>query len=113
MGLLQKLEEAVKDFATLEVATFTKAESTNIPVSMDFNAGDNNVSSKAVFNAIRAELSNEELVGYARFEIDGDTVAFVNNNPAYSDILEYHKSVVKDGQDARKAIYDTIVGLGK
>ena len=113
MGLLQKLEEAVKDFATLEVATFTKAESTNIPVSMNFSAADNNVSSKTVFTAVRAALAEEELVGYARFEIDGDTVAFVNNNPAYSDVLEYHKSVVKDGQNARKAIYETIVGLGK
>ncbi|OEK04683.1 hypothetical protein [Roseivirga misakiensis] len=112
MGLLQKLEEAVTDFATLEVATFTKAEPTNIPVSMSFSNDQGNVSSDTVFTAVRAALANEELVGYARFEIDGDTVAFVNNNPAYSDVLEYHKSVIQDSQNARKAIYDTIVGLG-
>ncbi|MFY0592041.1 hypothetical protein [Roseivirga sp.] len=111
MGLLQKLEAAVTDFATLEVATFTKAAPTNIPVSMDFNTDGGNASSKVVFDAVRASLANEELVGYARFEIDGDTVAFVNNNPAYSDVLEYHKTVVQDSQNARKAIYDTIVGL--
>ena len=80
---------------------------------MDFDPEGETKGSKAVFNAIRAKLTDEELVGYARFEIDGDTIAFVNNKPEYSDVLEYHKSVVKSGQDARKAIFDTIAGLGK
>jgi len=111
--LKQKLTEAVQDLSTLEVATFTKdTASTPVQVAMDFGSGDD-VSTNNIFNGIRAALASKELIGYVRFELDGDTVAFVNNNTDYADVLEYHKEMIKAGQQTRKDLYDTIVGLFK
>ncbi|MCK5703043.1 MAG: hypothetical protein KAI29_17895 [Cyclobacteriaceae bacterium] len=107
--LVEKLQNAVKDFSTLEVATLTKSDQTAIPI--DLSADDE--STDALFKKIRTGLGSKELIGYVKFEADGDTIAFINNDPTYSDVLEYHKDMIKAGQETRKNIYDTIVGLFK
>ena len=113
--LVEKLQKAVKDFSTLEVATFTKSDQKAIEI--DLNAASdsdtNDSSTNVVFDNIRSSLGSKELVGYVKFEADGDTIAFINNDPTYSDVLEYHKDMIKAGQETRKNIYDTIVGLFK
>ena len=111
--LKTKLNKAVKDLSTLEVATFTKSDATTpVQVNMDFGP-DTDVSTNNIFNGIRSALADKELIGYVRFELDGDTVAFVNNNSDYADVLEYHKEMIAAGQATRKDLYDTIVGLFK
>ena len=107
-SLLDKLNEAITDFSSLEVATFTKSTGDKVEVDM----GDG-VSTNDIFKNIRAGLAQEELVGYVKFEVDGDTVAYVNSNDVYAEVLEYHKEMIKAGQQTRKNIYDTIVGLFK
>lgn len=107
-----KITGIISNLTSLEVATFTKKESTNVPINMDFGT-DGNIGTSGIFTSIRSTLADEELVGYVRFELDGDTVAFVNNNPAYADVLEYHKEMISAGQESRKALFETIKGVFK
>ena len=70
-SLLEKLNDAITDFSSLEVATFTK--STGEKVQVDLSSED--VTTNDIFKNIRANL--------------------------------------KAGQQTRKNIYDTVVGLFK
>jgi hypothetical protein len=112
--LLEKLQKAVDDFSTLEVATFTKSDETEIKIDLNAAApGDGIPSSNKIFDDIRAGLGEKELVGYVKFDADGDTIAYVNTDSKYAETMEYHKDMIKAGQETRKNIYDTIVGLFK
>ena len=113
MGAKEKFIAIVDDLSSLEVATFTKKEKDTDIAMPGLNDPDGNVNSNEVFKAIRANLTNQELVGYVRFEIDGDALAFVNNDSKYADIVNYHKSMIEAGQQTRKNILETIVGVFK
>lgn len=111
-SLLQKLNGVIQDLSSLEVATFGPKDGDTLDLDLNFTDDDGKaVTSNQVFNGIRTLLAKKELVGYVRFEIDGDTVAFVNNDQKYDSVLEYHKEIIKAAQSSRKAVYDTIVGL--
>jgi hypothetical protein len=111
--ILKKFEEIISNVTSLEVATFTKKESTTAVAMPPLTEGNDGFKTREVFKKIRGSLTNQELVGYIRFEIDGDAIAFINNDPKYADILEYHKSNIEAGQQTRKNIFDTVSGVFK
>lgn len=63
---------------------------------------------KDIFSAIQSNLTAAELVAYSRFEIEGDSVNFVNNKESLQDIAASHKDMVAASQEARKALFDTV-----
>lgn len=63
---------------------------------------------KDIFSAIQSNLTEAELVAYSRFEIEGDSVNFVNNKESLKDIVASHKDMVAASQEARKALFDTV-----
>ncbi len=63
---------------------------------------------KDIFSAIQSNLTAAELVAYSRFEIEGDSVNFVNNKESLKDIAASHKDMVAASQEARKALFDTV-----
>lgn len=116
MSIQSKFQKIVEDLSSLEVATFTKssAEGATTSTTLDIPKGDDgSVSSDAVFSAIKASLAKEELVGYSRLEMEGDTIAYINNDPQYSNLVDYHKSMIEAGQQTRKNLYEAVVSLFK
>lgn len=63
---------------------------------------------KDIFSKIRAKLDNAELVAYSRFELEGDSVNFINNKESLKDIAASHKDMVAASQEARKALFDMV-----
>lgn len=66
---------------------------------------------KDIFSAIQGNLTEAELVAYSRFEIEGDSVNFVNNKESLKDIVASHKDMVAASQEARKALFNTVKDL--
>ncbi|GEM_PF-4088438 len=66
---------------------------------------------KDIFSSIQSNLTSAELVAYSRFEIEGDSVNFVNNKESLKDIVASHKDMVAASQEARKALFDTVAKL--
>lgn len=104
-----KVKTAAKDLTTLEVATFTG------PVPADLHGGgdvDGNTS-EPIFSKIRAQISAGNLVGYTRFELDGDAINYVNSDLRQDQIflLEAHKSLIAGAQESRKGLFDFVVSV--
>ncbi len=55
--------------------------------------------------------ANVQLVAYSRFEIEGDSIHYVNNNESLRDLAAFHKELVAASQESRKALFDTVMKL--
>lgn len=102
--LKDKLEAKAIDLATLEVATFSgTVDVTTVPVD------DNQ--SQGLFNAIKGALPDGTLVGYSRFEVEGDAINYLNVNlgPDQKFLLDSHSSLVDGAQKSRKDLFDFVL----
>lgn len=63
---------------------------------------------KDIFSKVRAKLSDAQLVAYSRFELEGDSINFINNNSDFAALNNQHKEFVAASQEARKALFDTV-----
>ena len=61
---------------------------------------------KDLFSKIRAALPSANLVAYSRFELEGDSTNFINNNSEVSGLVGMHHHMVAASQEARKALFD-------
>jgi hypothetical protein len=92
---------AVKDLASLEVATLTNPESNPINLSDDVKIGD-------VFTQIKGNLKGADLVAYSHFSIDGDSTNYITRNKELTSLIEDHEKLVESSRETRKAFFDTI-----
>lgn len=115
MKLKEKLKNVVDDLTSLEVATFSGTldmEDVEILENQNGDSNSNtntntNINSKEIFNVIKQSLKDSgELVGYTRFELDGDTINFVSNQTTQETVflLEGHKSMVAAAQESRAGL---------
>lgn len=115
--LKKTFTEIADDLATLEVATFTSSVAENgvtIPEPADPPAdADATISStsKQLFANIRTQLNNSLLVGYSRFELEGDSINFVNSDlgPDKKYLIDGHNSLVEGAQKSRKDFFDFVL----
>jgi len=113
MSLKTKLTGIVDDLASLEVATFsgqldmaTIKNQVTDPADSDSDT-NKKINSKEIFNVIKQSLKESgELVGYTRFELDGDTINFVSDQTTQETVflLEGHKSMVAAAQESRAGL---------
>ncbi len=61
---------------------------------------------KDLFSKIRVALPTADLVAYSRFELEGDSMNFINSNPAVEPLVNRHHHMVAASQEARKALFD-------
>ncbi len=61
---------------------------------------------KDLFSKIRAALPDADLVAYSRFELEGDSMNFINSNPDVQSLVNSHHHIVAASQEARKALFD-------
>ncbi len=61
---------------------------------------------KDLFSKIRAALPDAHLVAYSRFELEGDSMNFINSNPDVQSLVNSHHHIVAASQEARKALFD-------
>lgn len=100
MALKDKLAKAIEDLTSLEVVTLTNKVDAQIDLS--------NGSTSDIFSAVKASLTQSNLVGYSKFELDGDSVNFVNQDAALASLVEEHEVMVTAAQEARKALFDSV-----
>ncbi|WP_282016433.1 hypothetical protein [Marinifilum flexuosum] len=103
--LMEKVNTAIKDVSTLEVATLTNANNNKFDLT--------NGSNKNVFEAIRKNITQSDLVAYTRFELDGDAVNFVNNKEELTALVEDHSILVESALETRKTLFNTVVSTVK
>lgn len=107
---LQKLktavETAVTDLATLEVASFTGSE-----IKLDTAVENGEFTSSKVFASIRKGLPTATLVGYSKFEVDGDTLNYINSDLGESKkyLIDGHSTLVEGAQKTRKDFFDFVL----
>ena len=100
-----KIEKAISDVSSLEVATLTNANDDKFDLSKTSNDD--------IFTAIRAKLNQSDLVAYTRFELDGDAVNFINNKEEMATLVEEHSIFVDSALETRKALFDTVLNTIK
>lgn len=61
---------------------------------------------KDLFSKIRVALPKADLVAYSRFELEGDSMNFINSDPAVEQLVNKHHHMVAASQEARKALFD-------
>ncbi|TDF38217.1 hypothetical protein EYS14_11015 [Alteromonadaceae bacterium M269] len=69
---------------------------------------------KDIFSRIQGQLGTNEniqLVAYSRFEIEGDSVNYVNNNDALKGLVSSHGELVAASQESRKALFEFVRNL--
>lgn len=103
--LRETLEKAVDDLATLEVASFT-GESIDLSAAAD---------SKTVFKTIKDSLTTSTLVGYSRFEVEGDALNYTNSDLGDDKkyLLDNHTALVEGAQKTRKDLFDFFLSVIK
>ncbi|WP_215225704.1 hypothetical protein [Echinicola shivajiensis] len=107
---LSKLQEAIKkgieDLGTLEVATFTGSE-------IDLNTAEENgeYNSNKLFETIRKGLPTATLVGYSRFEVEGDTINYLNSDLGAGKkyLTDGHNTLVEGAQRTRKDFFEFVL----
>lgn len=106
--LINKLEGAVADLATLEVASFTGPEIDLSGINLDSDTG-----SRDLFDGIRSKLTTSTLVGYSRFEVEGDAMNYTNSDLGEDKkyLLENHTALVESGQKTRKDLFQFFLGV--
>ncbi|NQY07507.1 MAG: hypothetical protein HRT68_15250 [Flavobacteriaceae bacterium] len=99
--LKKTVKDALDDLATLEVATFTGKE---IDLSQSTDT-------TKVFETIQATLTTSTLVGYSRFEVEGDSMNYTNSDlgPDKQYLLDAHSSLVEGAQKSRKDFFDFVL----
>ncbi len=68
---------------------------------------------KEIFKEIRSNLNEGVLVAYSRFEFEGDSVNFVNNDESVSSLVSEHQNMVAASQESRKALFESAIKLLK
>lgn len=66
---------------------------------------------KDIFSRIRKQLGTNEdvqLVAYSRFEIEGDSVNYINNNETVKNLVESHGKLVEASQQSRQALFEMV-----
>lgn len=115
-NIKNKLESFINDITSIEVATFTSSSltspSSGAPATPTGDGTDDKNSINALFTAIRENLKDRPLVGYVRVDLDGDTVAFLDENASDS-LQKYHLEMVKEAKAARKDLVDGLISLVK
>ena len=106
--LIKKAEAGIADLATLEVATF----SGTVKLDGVTNTEDQ---SKQIFTAIRNSLPTGTLVGYSRFEIEGDALNYLNVElgPNQKFLLDAHSKLVDGAQKSRQGLFDFVLDVIK
>ncbi len=104
--LQEKINAAVEDLATLEVASFTGPQ-------IDLSNTNNNP--KEVFKTIKAALVSSTLVGYSRFEVEGDAMNYLNSDLGEDKkhLIEGHNAMVEGAQKSRKDFFDFVLKVVK
>jgi hypothetical protein len=100
MALKEKLAAAINDLSTLEVATLTNKVDQEIDLSGD--------STKDIFTAVKGSLKQANLVGYSKFELDGDAINFINQDDSLSGLVDEHKIMVSAAQESRATLFDAV-----
>lgn len=107
----------VEDLATLEVATFTGSPGKDKlppPTAMPADGSlPKPSSSKKLFEGIRKRLNDSTLVGYSRFEIEGDSINYVNSDlgAGKKHLLEGHSALVEGAQKSRKDFFEFVLNV--
>jgi len=98
--LKKTVTDALEDLSTLEVASFTGPQ-----IELKDKKG------QQVFDAIRNSLTTSTLVGYSRFETDGDAMNYVNSDLGEDKkhLLEGHNTMVEGAQKSRKDFFDFVL----
>lgn len=108
-NLKNNLKNGIEDLATLEVASFTNEPGVSIDLS-DAVDGNGNIVNKQVFQKIRNSLTSSVLVGYSRFEVEGDAMNYMNSELGEDKkhIVDGHNALVEGAQKTRKDFFDFI-----
>lgn len=101
--LKEDLKAIVEDLATLEVASFTGPQ-------IALQDAEN---PSAVFETIKSKLTTSTLVGYSRFEIEGDAMNYTNSDLGEGKkyLLDAHNSMVEGAQKSRKDFFDFVLNV--
>jgi hypothetical protein len=93
---------AIKDVTNLEVASFT---GTPAPLGQ--------LDATNVFETVRASMKDATLVGYSRFEIDGDAMNYTNNNlgAKEKELVAAHKQLVTEAKDSQKDFFNFALNI--
>ena len=105
MGLKDKLAKAIQDLASLEVVTLTNKVETEFDMTKEKTSD--------IFADVKANLNKSNLVGYSRFELEGDAVNFINQDEGLASLVEEHKAMVSAAQEARKTFFETVFNAAK
>ena len=110
-NLKTEVEKVVEDLATLEVATFTNNATTNLDLSKAVKQGAKEFTSRELFKIVREGLTRSDLVGYSRFEIEGDTLNYLNSDlgDGKKYLTENHNTLVEGAQRTRKDFFEFVV----
>ncbi|WP_186757766.1 hypothetical protein [Echinicola salinicaeni] len=105
-NLQESIKKGVEDLATLEVATFTGAE---IELEPALENGEYN--SNKLFETIRKGLPTAILVGYSRFEVEGDTINYLNSELGEGKkyLTDGHNTLVEGAQRTRKDFFEFVL----
>lgn len=105
--LKTKINNALEDLATLEVASFTGSQ-------IDLTKVKDQKSSE-VFKIIKSSLTTATLVGYSRFEVEGDAMNYTNSDLGEDKkyLLEAHNSMVEGAQKSRKDFFEFVLKVIK
>ncbi len=107
--LKEKIEEGIADLSSLEVATFA-GSSSNLNLA-EVKGDATGSKQKKVFKIIEEGLTNGTLVGYSKYEVDGDTINFMNDTLGEDKkyLVEGHAALVEGAQKSRKDFFDFVV----
>lgn len=110
-NLKKAVEDVAEDLATLEVASFTNNTTTNLDLSGAIPAGGSEFKSKDLFKIIRTALTKSDLVGYSRFEIEGDTLNYLNSDLGEGKkyLTDGHNTLVEGAQKTRKDFFEFVL----
>lgn len=108
-ALKTKIETGIADLSSLEVASFA-GSSSDLKLA-DITADAKNSKQKKVFKAIEEALTKGTLVGYSKFEVDGDTLNFINDTLGEDKkyLVEGHAALVEGAQKSRKDFFDFVI----
>lgn len=100
--LKKTIKDALDDLATLEVASFTGEG-----IVLD----NSNAKNKDVFKKIKDGLTTSTLVGYSRFEVEGDAMNYINSDLGEDKkyLIDAHNAMVEGAQKSRKDFFDFVL----
>ena len=67
--------------------------------------------SKQVFSTLKSSLTTATLVGYSRFEVEGDAMNYVNSDLGEDKkyLLDGHNTMVEGAQKSRKDFFEFVL----